>query len=61
MDFEKLVPVMRRLALEAGELAWRDLVDFHARHSCKRYEMPENFKAFSRDAEKTLPIEGSAF
>jgi hypothetical protein len=42
-------------ALETGELSWRDSVDFYARHDCRQFTIPPDYKAFERDGERTLP------
>lgn len=44
-----------RSAVENGEVSWRDLVDFYARHRCDTYRFPMNYRAFTRDGEIQLP------
>lgn len=44
-----------RADIENGTIAWRDLVDFYARHSCDQYQFPEEYKAFGRDGARALP------
>lgn len=44
-----------RADIENGTIAWRDLVDFYARHSCEQYQFPEGYKAFERDGARPLP------
>ena len=45
-----------RKALENGELQWRDLVDFYARHPCKIYEFPGGYKAWTESHRQPLPV-----
>jgi hypothetical protein len=44
-----------RSDIENGTIAWRDLVDFYARHSCETYQFPEGYKAFEKNGARTLP------
>ncbi|MCE9576895.1 MAG: hypothetical protein K8W52_27360 [Deltaproteobacteria bacterium] len=48
-----------RSSLENGVIGWRDLVDFYARHRCESYGFPEGYRAFSKDAERPLPVVSS--
>jgi hypothetical protein len=50
-----IIPQSVRGGLESGELGWRDLVDFYARHRCETYHFPNNYRAFTRDNERALP------
>lgn len=50
-----IIPQSVRGGLENGELGWRDLVDFYARHRCETYQFPNNYRAFIRDNERPLP------
>lgn len=50
-----IVPQSIRGGLESGDLGWRDLIDFYARHRCETYQFPVNYRAFTRDAERPLP------
>lgn len=45
-------------ALEDGDLRWRDLADFYARHSCATYQFPDGYRAFEADGERPLPVVG---
>jgi len=45
-----------RSGLERGEIGWRDLVDFYARHRCASYQFPLSYKAFKTDGERTVPV-----
>lgn len=45
-----------RRALERGEVTWRDVVDFYARHDCDRYLFPAGYRAFRRPGERALPV-----
>ncbi len=48
-------PQSVRGSLEQGDLGWRDLVDFYARHRCETYQFPVSYRAFTRDGERPLP------
>jgi hypothetical protein len=41
--------------LERGEIAWRDLVDFYARHRCQTYQFPSTYRAFTTDGQREIP------
>lgn len=45
-----------REQLDRGEIGWRDLVDFYARHRCETYQFPVSYRAFKVDAEHQLPV-----
>jgi hypothetical protein len=49
-----------RSGMEHGEISWRDLVDFYARHRCQIYQFPSTYRAFTRDGERVLPAVGTA-
>lgn len=42
-------------SLQRGDLAWRDLVDFYARHRCQTFQFPISYRAFKSDNERPLP------
>ena len=44
-----------RSGLERGEIGWRDLIDFYARHRCQTYQFPLSYRAFKTDSERTVP------
>ena len=44
-----------RSGIERGEIGWRDLVDFYARHRCETYQFPPTYHAFNSDGEQVLP------
>ena len=44
-----------RSGLEQGEIGWRDLVDFYARHRCATYRFPPSYRAFRSDGERPVP------
>jgi hypothetical protein len=51
-------PVMSavvRTGLDRGDLGWRDLVDFYARHRCQSYQFPITYRAFKSDDERGIP------
>jgi len=44
-----------RSGLASGQIEWRDLVDFYARHRCDTYHFPMGYKAFRKSGERPLP------
>jgi hypothetical protein len=48
-----------RNAIASGDVAWRDLIDFFARHRCKTYKFPRAYQAFRKDGQITLPVKES--
>lgn len=44
-----------RSGLERGEIGWRDLIDFYARHRCQTYQFPLSYRAFKTDGERSVP------
>lgn len=44
-----------RSGLERGQIGWRDLVDFYARHRCQTYQFPSSYRAFTTDGERSVP------
>src|ERR1043165_7545293 len=44
-----------RSGLERGQIGWRDLIDFYARHRCQTYQFPMSYRAFRADGERTVP------
>ncbi len=44
-------------SLERGDLGWRDLVDFYARHRCQSFQFPISYRAFKSDGERQLPAD----
>ena len=44
-----------RSGLEQGQIGWRDLVDFYARHRCLTYRFPSSYRAFRADNERQIP------
>jgi len=49
------LPQSVRSGLERGEIGWRDLVDFYARHRCQTYRFPLKYRAFKTDGERSVP------
>jgi hypothetical protein len=45
-----------RSGLEKGQIGWRDLVDFYARHRCSTYRFPLTYRAFKSDGEQVIPV-----
>jgi hypothetical protein len=50
-----VLPQAVRSGLERGEIGWRDLVDFYARHRCQTYQFPLLYRAFKEDNERSVP------
>lgn len=44
-----------RSGLESGEIGWRDLVDFYARHRCQTYSFPASYRALTADGQRRIP------
>jgi hypothetical protein len=44
-----------RKGLENGEIRWRDLVDFYARHRCQTYPFPASYRAITADGQRRIP------
>lgn len=44
-----------RSGLENGEIRWRDLVDFYARHRCQTYPFPATYRALTNDGQRRIP------
>jgi hypothetical protein len=49
------LPQSVRSGLERGEIGWRDLVDFYARHRCETYHFPLGYRAFKTDDTRRVP------
>lgn len=55
---DKCSPVMSqvvRTGIDRGEIGWRDLVDFYARHRCQSYQFPSSYRALKSDGERAIP------
>jgi len=50
-----LVGAAVRSGVDRGDIGWRDLVDFYARHRCQSYQFPPDYRAFKSDGERALP------
>jgi hypothetical protein len=44
-----------RAGVANGEIGWRDLIDFYARHRCQTYQFPSEYRAFKSDSEHSIP------
>lgn len=53
-----LVSAAVRTGLDRGDLGWRDLVDFYARHRCQTYQFPSYYRAVRSDGERAMPAVG---
>lgn len=56
---EKCSPLMGealRSRIENGEIRWRDLVDFYARHRCQTFQFPMGYRAFTANDTRELPV-----
>jgi hypothetical protein len=49
------LPAAITRGVESGDIEWRDLIDFYARHRCQTYAFPVGYKAFGRPKERPLP------
>jgi hypothetical protein len=47
---------MVKAGMDRGEITWRDLADFYARHRCQSYPFPSSYRAFKADGEHQLPV-----
>ena len=45
-----------RSGMDRGDIGWRDLVDFYARHRCQTYQFPSSYRAFKSDNEHPVPV-----
>jgi hypothetical protein len=41
--------------IDRGEIGWRDLADFYARHRCQTYQFPSSYQALKADGERSIP------
>jgi hypothetical protein len=51
-----LVSQAVRAGIASGEIGWRDLIDFYARHRCQTYQFPASYRAFKSDGEHMIPF-----
>jgi hypothetical protein len=49
-----------RSGIERGDITWRDLADFYARHRCQTYQFPSKYRAFKSDGAQSLPAVDAA-
>jgi len=49
-----------RSGIERGDITWRDLADFYARHRCQTYPFPPKYHAFRENGEQALPAVDAA-
>ena len=54
-----MVSQVVRSGMDRGEIGWRDLADFYARHRCQTYQFPSSYRAFKSDGEQALPVVSS--
>ena len=54
------MPAVVRSGLETGDIGWRDLVDFYARHRCQTYQFPSSYRAINADGQRQIPVVDSA-
>ncbi len=55
---ERCSPVVAqsvRNGLERGQIGWRDLIDFYARHRCATYQFHSGYRALKSDGELPIP------
>jgi hypothetical protein len=54
------VPQVVKSGIESGDIGWRDLVDFYARHRCQTYQFPSSYRALTVDGQRPIPaVEGA--
>ena len=51
-----MLPQVVRTGMDRGDIGWRDLVDFYARHRCQTYQFPKSYRAFKSDNERPVPV-----
>ncbi len=49
-----------KTGIERGQIGWRDLIDFYARHRCATYRFPTAYRAFKSDGERQVPVVDSS-
>jgi hypothetical protein len=54
------MPAVVASGLEKGDIGWRDLVDFYARHRCQTYQFPSSYRAINADGQRQIPVVDSA-
>ena len=54
-ECSSIVPQVVRTGLERGEIGWRDLADFYARHRCQTYVFPPSYRSFKADGALMIP------
>jgi hypothetical protein len=51
-----VMPAVVHSGIERGDITWRDLADFYARHRCQTYPFPPKYHAFRENGEQALPV-----
>jgi hypothetical protein len=54
------MPQVVQSGIERGDITWRDLVDFYARHRCQTYQFPSSYRALDADGQRPIPAVDSA-
>ncbi len=54
------MPQVVQSGIEKGDIGWRDLVDFYARHRCQTYQFPSSYRAINADGQRQVPVVDSA-
>lgn len=49
------VSAVVKTGMERGEITWRDLADFYARHRCQTYQFPSSYRAVTTDGQRVIP------
>lgn len=49
-----------RTGIDRGEIGWRDLADFYARHRCQTYQFPSSYRSLKADRERAIPAVAGA-
>jgi hypothetical protein len=55
-----VMPAVVQSGIERGDIGWRDLVDFYARHRCQTYQFPSSYRAINADGQRQIPVVDSA-
>jgi hypothetical protein len=50
-----IMPAVVRTGIDRGNIGWRDLADFYARHRCQTYVFPSSYRALKKDGERPIP------
>ncbi len=51
-----MLSTQMRAQQKSRRVAWRDIIDFYARHRCDTYQLPADYQAFPEDGAQMLPV-----